>query len=78
VNAATWYDFAQEIVRAAASYTGRNPEVVPITTEDYPSRAPRPTNSELDSSKLALAVGFRAAHWRQRLRETVAILQGRA
>lgn len=76
-KAATWYDIAQEIVIAAAPNIGRRPKVVPITTDEYPSNACRPLNSELDSSKLASAVGFRVADWRQRVHETVAALAGR-
>jgi len=74
---ATWYDLAQEIVVAAAPFTGRNPKIVPIKTEDYPTRAARPINSQLDSSKFFSAFGFRAADWRERVRETVAALKGR-
>ena len=74
---ATWHDFAQEIVAAAAPFTGRNPHVVPIRTEDYQTKAARPVNSALDSSKFFSAFGFRAADWRQRVRETVAALKGR-
>ncbi len=37
--AATWYDFAQEIVSAAAPYLGRRPEVVPIKSQEYSSWA---------------------------------------
>ena len=76
--AATWCDFAQEIVSAAAPYTARNPKILPISTQYYSTKAARPVNSELDSSKFFLAFGFRAADWRQRVRETVAALQGRA
>ena len=74
---ATWYDFAVEIVAAAAPFTGRSPKVVPIGTRDYPTKAARPVKSKLDSSKFFSAVGFRAADWRQRVRETVAALKGR-
>jgi dTDP-4-dehydrorhamnose reductase len=73
---ATWYDFAQEIVAAAAPFTGRAPKIVPIGTQDYPTRAARPMNSELDSSKFLSTFGFRAADWRTRVRETVAALKG--
>ncbi len=73
--AATWYEFAQEIVSAAAPYVGRRPEVVPIKSQEYPSRAARPSNCELDSSKFASSFGFRAADWRRRTHETVEVLQ---
>ena len=41
---ASWFDFAQEIFRAA----GINQKVVPCTTEEYPRPAPRPRNSRLE------------------------------
>ena len=64
--------------RRLAPFTGRSPKVVPIGTQDYPTKAARPVNSELDSSKFFSAVGFRAADWRERVREVVAALKGRA
>jgi dTDP-4-dehydrorhamnose reductase len=48
VGVATWYDFACEIVAAQACSTGRNPAVIPIRTADWPTKARRPENSELD------------------------------
>ena len=76
-HAATWHDVAQEIAAAAAPFTGRSPKVVPIRTQDYPTKAARPVNSELDLSKFFSTFGFRAADWRNRVRETVAALKGR-
>lgn len=76
-QAATWYDLAQEIVAAQAKTTGRNPAVVPIRTQDYPTKAMRPRNSELDSSKFLSTFGFRAGDWRARVHEAVAALAGK-
>ena len=54
-NNISWYDFAKEIFRQ-----GDMPvEVLPVTTEEYGiSKAQRPFNSRLDTSKLA-EQGFR-------------------
>ena len=71
---ATWYDFAKEIVAAQAKWTGRNPNVIPITTRDYPTKAARPQNSELDSSKFFSTFGFRTRDWRKRTHEAVGAL----
>lgn len=50
----SWYDYCCEIYRQA----GLRTEVIPVTTEEYGlSRARRPLNSRLDTSKLARA-GF--------------------
>ncbi|WP_341988886.1 dTDP-4-dehydrorhamnose reductase [Azorhizobium sp. AG788] len=67
----TWHGFAQEIVTRAAKHTGRNPEVAPITTAEYPTPAKRPANSELDSSQFERAFRFRAAPWQDRVAEVV-------
>ena len=51
----SWYDFTCEIFRQA----GYTTKVVPVTTEEYGlSKAARPFNSRLDTSKLVSA-GFR-------------------
>lgn len=44
----SWYEFACEIFRQ----TGRNVQVLPVTTEDYGAKAARPRNSRLDTDKL--------------------------
>ena len=46
----SWYDFACEIFRQAGYVT----KVIPVTTEEYgTSKAARPSNSRLDTGKLA-------------------------
>jgi len=70
----TWHGLTEDIVAAQAPHTGKCPPVVAIGTADYPTPARRPANSELDSSAFARAFGYRAAPWRQRVRETVARL----
>ncbi len=44
----SWYDFACEIFKQA----GMNVEVIPVTSDQYPSKAKRPFNSRMDKSKL--------------------------
>jgi dTDP-4-dehydrorhamnose reductase len=48
----TWYAFARAIMDGAARRGAASAAVVPISTADYPTRARRPENSILDSSKL--------------------------
>lgn len=66
VNAepATWYEFAREIFAAAKVPVS----VVPITSAEFPTRAPRPGFSVLDNGKLAATVGD-IPTWREALRE---------
>ena len=59
----TWHGFASRIVAAQTPLTGRSPRVTPITTAEYPLPAPRPANSELDSSLFARIFGIRARPW---------------
>jgi dTDP-4-dehydrorhamnose reductase len=70
----TWHGFAAEIVGAQAATAGRRPAVVPIASAEYPQAATRPANSALDSARFARVFGLRAADWRARTREVVAVL----
>ena len=49
----TWYEFACEIFKQA----GMNVSVAPVSSDEYPSKAKRPSNSRMDKSKLT-ANGF--------------------
>jgi dTDP-4-dehydrorhamnose reductase len=61
---ASWYDFAQAIFDIRQV----NCKVVPISTSDYPTPAPRPAFSVLDKSKIKLAFGVEVPYWRDSLR----------
>lgn len=70
-GATTRHGFACEIVDTAAHFTGKRPKVIAIGTEDYPTAARRPANSELDSSRFAAVFGYRAAPWLARTQDVV-------
>ncbi len=75
-EATSWHGFAEAIVAAQAQWTGVRPPVTAISTEDYPTPARRPPNSQLDSGRFAAAFGYKAISWRTRVAETVqALLQ---
>ena len=74
----TWHGFATEIVAAQAQFTGRRPAVLAVKTQDCPTKAARPQNSELDSSKFFSTFGFRARDWRERTHEAIAVLSGQS
>ena len=59
----TWHGFASRIVAIAAPVTGRNPQVIPIGTADYPTPAKRPANSRLDCRSFVKTFGFLPRHW---------------
>ncbi|MDJ0979381.1 MAG: dTDP-4-dehydrorhamnose reductase [Erythrobacter sp.] len=67
---ASWYDFAVAIAEEAhaVGLLQRLPNVRPITTAEYPTRAPRPAFSLLDSRATREVLGSRAVHWRDNLR----------
>ena len=73
---ASWAEFAHEIFYAAEAY-GRNPvEVVPITSDQYPSPVKRPANSRLSSDKLVHIYGITLPDWRTSTRKVVDTLLG--
>lgn len=64
---ATWFRFAQEIMKRSAVKGGPSCRVRPITTREYPTRAKRPFNSRLDCSKLARVFGIKLPAWEESL-----------
>lgn len=67
----TWHGFAGAIFEAA----GLHPDVVPITTADWPTPAKRPADSRLDCGKLAAVFGLALPDWRESLPGIVHALQ---
>jgi dTDP-4-dehydrorhamnose reductase len=70
-GAATWLEFADAILETAAGRLSRLPELVPIASAQYPSRASRPADSRLDCTAVQHAFGLTARPWRRALAETV-------
>ncbi|MGC1358488.1 MAG: sugar nucleotide-binding protein, partial [Xanthobacteraceae bacterium] len=70
----TWYGFACRVVAAQASLTGHNPRVVPIRSQDYPTAAKRPANSQLDCRLFARVFGFFGRHWTEAVDTTTVAL----
>ena len=64
---ASWFEFAQAIVGAAAK-----PRVVPITTVEYPLPARRPAFGVLDTARFEATFGFALPGWRDALARCVA------
>lgn len=58
----SWYEFATEIA-GLWSGTRRIPEVVPVTTNEFPRPAPRPAFSVLDVARFEDAIGRRVEPW---------------
>jgi dTDP-4-dehydrorhamnose reductase len=65
----SWFDFAAAIfARAqAAGLVERIPELLPISTAEYPTKAKRPAYSVLDSTKFQTTFGLHLAPWQDGL-----------
>jgi dTDP-4-dehydrorhamnose reductase len=64
--ACSWYDFAKEIIEQAI-LTGileKEIEVIPITTKEYPTPAPRPMYSVLDCSAIKKFYNIELSDWK--------------
>lgn len=59
----SWYDFAYEIITQA----GFSTKIVPITTNEYPTKAIRPQYSVLNKQKITNLLEMEIPHWRQSL-----------
>lgn len=62
----TWYEFACAIFDGATK-----PQILPITTADYPTPARRPAYGVLDTRKFEGVFGFALPHWRAALQSCV-------
>jgi len=69
----TWFGFAQAIFEEAGTKT-QSPRLVPITTRDFPTAAPRPAYSVLDTSSFTERFGVTPIPWREALRETISLI----
>jgi dTDP-4-dehydrorhamnose reductase len=70
LGVASWYDFAVAIQDEALArgLLTRAVPIVPIATQEYPTRATRPAFSVLDTKVTRDAVATPALHWRHNLR----------
>ena len=65
VNAgqASWHELAKEIFARATKFDFAPPEVRPIRTAEYPTKARRPSNSRLDTGKITRDFGIQPRPW---------------
>jgi dTDP-4-dehydrorhamnose reductase len=62
---ASWFDLAEHVMTCCRDAGLPASQVQPITTADWPTPAPRPANSLLDSSRFAADTGYRSPPWRE-------------
>ena len=74
---ASWAELASVIFEEAAARGLPAAAVRPIPTAEWPTRAERPRNSVLDSSKFERDFGYRAPPWRASVAEVVERLAAR-
>jgi len=55
----SWYDFATKI----AEISGSECKIRAISSNEYPTKAPRPLNSRLDMTKILATFGLEIPHW---------------
>jgi dTDP-4-dehydrorhamnose reductase len=74
-GAASWFDFALAIgeLGQAAGLLPQAAVVVPITTAQYPTPAPRPAYSLLDCTATRSALGLQPLPWRTALAQVLAV-----
>lgn len=74
----SWHGFAQAIVASATErgWLATPPEVVPISTAEYPTPARRPADSRLDCARLHASFGLRLPDWRVGLGQVMGDLPG--
>jgi dTDP-4-dehydrorhamnose reductase len=68
----SWHGFAEAIFAAASSHGRSMPNLIPISTADWPTAARRPPDSRLDCGKLAKIFGAHLPEWRSSLDRVVA------
>ena len=70
----SWYDLAYNIVKAFGLQN--KCQVKPLLTHEYPMKAPRPTYSVLDKSKIKKDFGIKIRHYSEALSDCVAKIRG--
>ncbi|HJB26136.1 MAG TPA: dTDP-4-dehydrorhamnose reductase [Firmicutes bacterium] len=68
----TWFEFASRIMERA----GLTCKVLPCTTQEYPSKTPRPAYSSLNNLMLSCTIGNHMRPWQEALDRYLANLEG--
>lgn len=68
----TWHGLAEHTLQEAARYGGQPmPQVIPISTRDWPTPAPRPADSRMDTAKLRRVFGVTLPPWQESVSRVV-------
>ena len=74
---ATWADLAEAVFAASTARGGPGARVTRIATADYPTRAERPADSRLDTSRFQAVFGHAMPGWRSGVERCVDALRSR-
>lgn len=66
----TWFEFASEIIRQA----GMDTKVIPVSADQYPAKAKRPTNSRMSKEKLTENGFEKLPAWQDALKRYLEII----
>jgi dTDP-4-dehydrorhamnose reductase len=74
----TWHGFAKAIFEERARHGNGfvAPQLIPISTAEYPTPAKRPAYSVLSSARLRETFGIELGDWREGLAESLSVLAG--
>lgn len=70
----SWYDFTKAIHRIAGVETCN---VRPLHTDEYPAKAPRPSYSVLDKTKIKKTFGITVPYWEDSLRDCIKLIESK-
>ena len=73
-GSASWFEFARHLFAVSAELGGPTACVEPISSLEWPSKATRPINSQLDCSAFASDFGYRCGCWQGSVANVVAEL----
>lgn len=72
IGQTSWHGFARAIVEESLAPRGLEmPQIIPISSTEYPTAARRPENSVLANARIVDAFGVSIPHWRTDLRRCI-------
>jgi len=70
----SWFGFAKAIISQALIPRANHVRLVPISTNEYPTKAHRPLNSVLSNEKLLRDFGISLPNWQEDLKTVISLL----
>lgn len=71
---ATWYELAVHTIQTGALYGRPLPEIIPVTTQEWPTPALRPADSRMSTGKLEQVFGMTMPYWKDSVSKVVRTL----